>query len=182
MRLGKSFFLIVILLSVGCSNPQPRPAINKKAKTNYILDINQSKLLYKLQDKAFRQYIKENPDKHFKSSQNGFWYAILKRNPKAKNYPKEGDVIRFNYEITDLENTIIYSKNTIGNQEYKVDKQEIISGLQQGLKLMKEGEVVLFLIPSFKAFGVLGDRNKIKTNQPLIYTVYLKKIINHKNK
>jgi len=47
---------------------------------------------------------------------------------------------------------------------------------------MKEGEEAVFLIPSFKAFGVLGDRNKIKTNQPLIYTVYLKKIITNKNK
>jgi gliding motility-associated peptidyl-prolyl isomerase len=181
MRLVKSLFFIVILLSVGCNNPQPRPAINKKAKTDYSLNINQNKLLYKLQDKAFRQYIKENPEKHFKSSQNGFWYAILEDNPKAKNYPKTGDTVLFNYEILDIENNIIYSKKEVGAQKYKVDKQEIISGLQQGIKLMKEGEVAIFLIPSFKAFGVLGDRNKIKTNQPLIYTVYLKKIITHKN-
>jgi len=43
MRLGKSFFLIVILLSVGCSNPQPRPAINIKVKTDNISGINQNK-------------------------------------------------------------------------------------------------------------------------------------------
>jgi len=182
MRLVKNLFLIVIFLNVGCSNPQPRPAINIKAKPDNISDINQNKILYKLQDKAFREYIKENPDKHFKSSQKGFWYAILKDNKKAENYPKIGDNILFNYEISDIENNIIYSKKEIGEQKYKVDKQEIISGLQQGIKLMKEGEVAMFLIPSFKAFGVLGDRNKIKTNQPLIYTVYLKKIINHKNK
>lgn len=181
MRLVKSFFLIVILLSVGCSNPQPRAPINKKVKTDFILDVNQSKLLYKLQDKAFRQFIKENPEKHFKSSQNGFWYAVLKDNPKAKNHPKTGDDILFSYEISDIENNIIYSKKEVGEQAYKVDKQKIISGLRQGLKLMKEGEIAMFLMPSFKAFGVLGDRNKIKTNQPLIYTVYLKKLIINKN-
>ncbi|PJC60215.1 MAG: gliding motility-associated peptidyl-prolyl isomerase GldI, partial [Flavobacteriales bacterium CG_4_9_14_0_2_um_filter_35_242] len=54
------------------------------------------------------------------------------------------------------------------------------TGLQNGLKLMKENEEVMFLFPSFLAYGVLGDRKKIKTNQPLIYTVYLKKIINNK--
>ena len=64
-------------------------------------------------------------------------------------------------------------------QKNKVDKQEIISGLQDGLKLVKEGETAVFLMPSFNAFSVLGDRKKIKTNQPLIYTVYLKKINNH---
>jgi len=181
MRLLNFFIAGLVFLCVACDNPIPRAPINKRVKTDYSLQIKQSKLLYKLQDKAFRQYIKENPDKHFKSSQKGFWYAIIKENKKSNYYPKLGDEILFNYEITDLENNIIYSKKTVGLQKYKVDKEEIISGLQQGLKLMKEGETAMFLMPSFKAFGVLGDRNKIKTNQPLIYTVYLKKLIIHKN-
>jgi len=171
-----------IFLCVSCDNPIPRAPINKRIKTDYSSQIKQTKLLYKLQDKAFREYIKENPNRHFKSSQKGFWYAIIKENNKTNYYPKMGDNIVFNYEISDLDNNVIYSKKEVGLQKYKVDKQEIISGLQQGLKFMKEGEVAVFLIPSFKAFGVLGDRNKIKTNQPLIYTVYLKKIIINKNK
>ncbi len=182
MHLAKSFLLGLLFLGIGCHSPTPRAPTNKKKQDNYNTQIHQNKLLVKLQDDAFRQYINENPDKHFINSQNGFWYTILKDNPKSKKYPKAGDEILFSYEVTDIENQIIYSKKEVGLQKYKVDKEEIISGLQQGLKLMREGEEAVFLIPSFKAFGVLGDRNKIKTNQPLIYTVYLKKIITNKNK
>jgi gliding motility-associated peptidyl-prolyl isomerase len=182
MYLGKALFLGVLFLMLSCNKPMPRAPINKKKQDNYSTQINQNRLLIKLQDDAFKQYINENPDKHFKNSQNGFWYAILKDNPKTSKYPKAGDEILFSYEVSDIESQVIYSKKAVGLQKYKVDKEEIISGLQQGLKLMKEGEEAVFLIPSFKAFGVLGDRNKIKTNQPLIYTVYLKKIITNKNK
>ena len=41
---------------------------------------------------------------------------------------------------------------------------------------MKEGEELLFLFPSYKAFGILGDRTKVGMNQPLIYRVKLIKI------
>ncbi len=56
-----------------------------------------------------------------------------------------------------------------------VDKEELIAGLQDGFKLMKEGEVITFLFPSYKAYGYTGH-DKIKPNQPLIYTVQLLKI------
>jgi len=182
MDFVKGLVVSVMLCCTACRNPQPRPPVNKNAQTDYTFQIKQNIRLIKLQDRAFSAYIKEHPNKHFKSSQFGFWYAIVKENKQTSYFPKPGDAIVFYYQITDLEDNVIYSFDEIGAQQYKIDKQEIISGLQQGLKFMKEGEEAVFLFPSFKAFGVLGDRNRIKTNQPLIYTVYLKKIIIHKNK
>ncbi|MCF6214522.1 MAG: gliding motility-associated peptidyl-prolyl isomerase GldI [Flavobacteriaceae bacterium] len=180
MSFNKIIHGFVILMFVGCNNPVPRYPVLKKSSGNLKVTVAHNKQLVKLQDAAFRQIIIENPDKHFINSQNGFWYAFIKQNKAATKYPTLGDKVAYTYQVTDLENNIIYSTKEIGLQSYAVDKEAIISGLQQGLKLMKEGEVVLFLMPSFRAYGVLGDRNKIKTNQPLIYTVYLKKIINHK--
>ena len=40
---------------------------------------------------------------------------------------------------------------------------------------MKEGEKVTFLFPSYKAYGYTGF-DKVKPNQPLIYSVQLLKI------
>ena len=48
--------------------------------------------------------------------------------------------------------------------------------MQHGLKLMKEEEEVVFLFPSFTAFGYTGNQEKIGINQPLIYKVKLNKI------
>ena len=58
-----------------------------------------------------------------------------------------------------------------------VDQEELITGLQEGIKLTKEGEILTFLFPSHMAFGYTGN-GKIESNQPLIYKVHLKEIIN----
>jgi FKBP-type peptidyl-prolyl cis-trans isomerase len=48
--------------------------------------------------------------------------------------------------------------------------------LQDGIKLMRKGEIVTCLFPSHKAFGYGGSEG-INPNEPLIYTVHLKEII-----
>ena len=56
------------------------------------------------------------------------------------------------------------------------DKQELFTGLREGLKLMKPDESVTFIFPSQKAYGYYGDDNKIGTNIPLICEVTLNTI------
>jgi FKBP-type peptidyl-prolyl cis-trans isomerase len=58
-----------------------------------------------------------------------------------------------------------------------MDKEELFTGLREGLKLMKPSEQVTFIFPSQKAFGYYGDDNKIGTNVPLICEVTLNTII-----
>ena len=45
-----------------------------------------------------------------------------------------------------------------------------------GLKLMKEGETITFLFPSYKAYGYYGIENKLGTNIPIQCTVTLNSI------
>jgi FKBP-type peptidyl-prolyl cis-trans isomerase 2 len=80
----------------------------------------------------------------------------------------------FDYEIKDLKGTIIYSELELRPQIYYVDKQNIMMGLRDGIKLMRKNEKVSFLFPSNMAYGYHGDDKKIGTNQPLICTVTLR--------
>jgi len=57
-----------------------------------------------------------------------------------------------------------------------MDRQELFTGLREGLKLMKTGETVTFLFPSQKAYGYYGDENKIGANIPLIAKVTVNSI------
>ena len=91
--------------------------------------------------------------------------------------PKKGDVAFFDYEIKDLKGNIIYSELELRPQTYSVDKQNIMTGLREGIKLMHKNEKVIFLFPSHIAYGYHGDDKKIGTNQPLICTVTLHNFI-----
>jgi len=57
-----------------------------------------------------------------------------------------------------------------------MDKEELFTGLREGLKLMKSGETVTFLFPSQKAYGYYGDENRIGSNTPLICKVTVNSI------
>jgi len=92
--------------------------------------------------------------------------------------PKTGDVVEFTYNIKDFYGNVILTEDENGLQNYLVDqsKQELISGVREGLKLMKEGEKVTFLFPSYKAYGYYGLEKKIGTNLPVQSTVTLHSI------
>jgi gliding motility-associated peptidyl-prolyl isomerase len=79
----------------------------------------------------------------------------------------------FDYELNDIYGNVIYTALELRPQEYLVDKQEIMTGLRHGIKLMRKNEKVTFLFPSHVGYGYLGDKNRIGPNVPLKCTVTL---------
>ena len=103
----------------------------------------------------------------------GFGTIISIKNQTDTITPSKEDVVSLTYDVLDLSDQVLYSKELIGVKEYIVDKEDFIPGLQYGIKLMKEGESIKFIIPSFNAYGVLGDENKIGMNTSIISRVTL---------
>ena len=110
------------------------------------------------------------------ASNSGFWYLYNTKVEKDTIQAGFGDLVNFNYNLKDLNGTTIYTAKEIGTRDYIMDKEELFTGLREGLKLMKPGETVTFLFPSQKAFGYYGDKNRIGTNVPLISQVTLNSI------
>jgi gliding motility-associated peptidyl-prolyl isomerase len=106
-------------------------------------------------------------------SSNGFWYTYINKIEEDLPTPIKGDEVVLEYNITALNDTIIYSKEALGIKNYRVGEEDFISGLQKGIKLMKIGETITFVIPSYSAFGITGDNNKIGINQSIKSTVKL---------
>lgn len=121
--------------------------------------------------------IKSNPKVKYLASTKGYWYTYVVQNTLDTLTPKKGDVAFFNYEIKDLKGKIIYSEQELKPQTYAIDKQNIMTGLREGIKLMHKKEKVIFLFPSQIAYGYHGDDKKIGINQPLICTVTLQNFI-----
>jgi gliding motility-associated peptidyl-prolyl isomerase len=118
--------------------------------------------------------IKSNSGKTYIASKKGYWYYYETRNLLDSLTPKKGDIAFFDYEVKDLKGNIIYSQEELAPQIYKIDKQEIMMGLRDGIKLMRKTEKVHFLFTSHMGYGYHGDNNKIGTNQPLFCTVTLR--------
>ncbi len=135
--------------------------------------VERNKKLVATEEDLIKDLMKKNPNISYFASTKGYWYSYETRNTSDTLTPKKGDVAFFNYELKDLNGAVIYSEVELRPQVYHVDKQEIMTGLREGIKLMRKNERVNFLFPSHIAFGYHGDNKKIGPNQPLICTVTL---------
>jgi gliding motility-associated peptidyl-prolyl isomerase len=173
--------LIIVLCSVAiasCKSPEARKPIKNATGTFIEESAVRNKKLYEQEKAVIQEIIDANPETTYLSSDSGFWYFYNQKDSIASDMPEFGDIITFTYDVKDLNGNTILSETEIGLQNYKVDQsnQDLTSGLRDGLKLMKVGETVTFLFPSYKAYGYYGIDNILGTNVPIQSKVTLKSI------
>ena len=174
--MNKLFTIALILLAFGCKTPEARRPITVKSGSFIDASVARNKKL-NAKEKASIEKLMQLEEKNYIASESGFWYYYNKKaTTDTLKTPVFGDVINYNYNIKSLNGNVIYSTEELKTQTYAMDKEELFTGLREGLKLMKSGETVTFLFPSQKAYGYYGDENKIGRNTPLICEVTINSI------
>jgi gliding motility-associated peptidyl-prolyl isomerase len=166
-------FFLSILISSCKQHQDARKPISQTSGSFMKKSIARNKKLVANEETQIEALIKSNPNVKYIASKKGYWYTYETKNDIDSLTPKKGDVAFFDYEIKDLKGAVIYSELELRPQIYYVDKQNIMMGLRDGIKLMRKNEKVSFLFPSNMGYGYHGDDKKIGTNQPLICTVTL---------
>lgn len=162
---------LLFLAFVSCKMPEARRPISVKTGSFIDASVERNKKL-NAKEQATIKKLMEQEKKDYIASESGFWYYYnTKVDVDSLETPDFGDIINYDYNVKDLNGSLIYSKEDIKDKTYVMDKEELFTGLREGLKLMKSGETVTFLFPSLKAYGYYGDLNKIGTNIPLICEV-----------
>jgi gliding motility-associated peptidyl-prolyl isomerase len=162
------------ILLVYCSKQQARRPISQTSNTFMKESVARNKVLIKGEEGKIDSVIKNNPQNQYIASKKGYWYFYeTKSTTNDTLKPRKGDIAYFDYEIKDLIGNVIYSDIELKPQVYKVDKENIITGLQDGIKLMKKKEKITFLFPSHIAYGFRGDTRRIKSSMPIVCTVTL---------
>ncbi|HLT54053.1 MAG TPA: gliding motility-associated peptidyl-prolyl isomerase GldI [Flavobacteriaceae bacterium] len=176
------FILLTSIFILGCKTPEARKPVSASSGSFIDESVARNKALNEKERVQIEKLMANDSSKNYIASQSGFWYYY---NNKVENdslqTPDFGDLVKFNYDIKNLEGEIIYTETELKTQEYAMDQEELFTGLREGLKLMKEGETVTFLFPSQKAYGYYGDENKIGTNIPIICQVTVNSITENDN-
>jgi gliding motility-associated peptidyl-prolyl isomerase len=167
-------FISAFLTSSCKQHQEARKPISHSSGSFMKQSISRNKKMIAKEEDQIAAIIKSDSTKQYIASKKGYWYYYETRNLNDSLNPKKGDVALFDYEIKDLHGNIIYSQEELEPQIYKVDKQEIMMGLRDGIKLMRKKEKVRFLFTSHMGYGYHGDNNKIGINQPLFCTVTLR--------
>jgi gliding motility-associated peptidyl-prolyl isomerase len=167
-------FFATVLSSSCKQHQEARRPVSQSSGSFMKESIARNKKMIASEEVQIDSIIKSNSGKTYIASKKGYWYYYETRNLLDSLTPKKGDIAFFDYEVKDLKGNVIYSQEELAPQIYKIDKQEIMMGLRDGIKLMRKTEKVHFLFTSHMGYGYHGDNNKIGTNQPLFCTVTLR--------
>lgn len=89
----------------------------------------------------------------------GVRYLFIKKGAGA--LPEPGDFVTVNYRISLLDGTECYSSAKDGAREFKVEGDNVESGLHEAVLLMQVGDQAKFILPSYRANGLQGDNDRI---------------------
>lgn len=168
------FILFLTLMVSSCKQHQEaRRPLSQSSGSFMKKSVERNKKLVAGEEDLIKKLMKSNPDVDYIASTKGYWYSYENENEVDTLTPKKGDVVFFDYEIKDLDGTVIYSQLELRPQIYYVDKEDIMMGLRDGIKQMHKNEKVTFLFPSHMGYGYHGDNKRIGINQPLAVSVSL---------
>ena len=129
-----------------------------------------NKKLVKEEDREIKDFI-ERYNWNMSETGTGLRYLIYKKGNGAS--AKKGKIAKFNYEVKLITGKVCYSSKTDGPQEFLIGKGGVISGLEEGVLLLRVGDKAKFIIPSHLAFGLLGDEDKVPKRATLVYDLEL---------
>ena len=89
------------------------------------------------------------------------------------NHPQPEQVVTLKYTTVLLTGDTVYTSDRDGMKQFKVDKSDEIAGLNEAVKLMRKGGRARLVIPSFLAYGVAGDGERIRGKLSLAMYVEL---------
>ncbi|MBK7964225.1 MAG: FKBP-type peptidyl-prolyl cis-trans isomerase [Bacteroidetes bacterium] len=108
------------------------------------------------------------------TTSTGLRYKILeKTNGREVRLMKD---ITLSYSVSLLNGNLCYSSDSSGFLSFTIGQSNQPSGLQEGLLKMKEGELAIFIVPSYLGYGITGDGICIPGSSSILYHVKLEKV------
>jgi len=100
---------------------------------------------------------------------SGLWIVVEKTG--SGPLIKEGDRVRYAYTSNLLDGTPCYEAGKSSPESLVVGKGGVITGIDQGMRHLRNGSRATLLIPPHLGHGNFGDRDKIPGNSVLLYRI-----------
>jgi len=102
---------------------------------------------------------------------SGLYIEIL--NPGKGELYKEGDPVNLEYRTFLLTGEMIYCSDSLGLKHFIVNRSEGIDALHEAVQMLRPDAKARLVIPSYLAYGVAGDGDRIQALQPIMMEIHL---------
>lgn len=171
VRPGLIMVLLLAFLAISCKmNPgqENAPSYTPEEEKEMLLRIN--KFLVRKDIDLIKNYAGRR-GWEMEVTESGLFYEIYEQT-EGKS-AELGMIISINYSLSLLDGTLCYSSEKDGPKEFQLGKSQEISGLEQGVEMMRVGEKARLIIPPHLAYGLLGDEERIPARSIIVYEIEL---------
>lgn len=169
----KSFRFIVplvFLFQFACDEPVQQVArTNNKENPNEPM-IRENKSWAKTEDALIESYLERNQLDMTRSG-TGLRYKIYREGAGVS--AKKGMIAEIRYHIKLLDGSLVYQTPTGKTETFLIGRDDVETGLHEGITYMKVGDKALFVIPSHLGHGLTGDLSMIPPRATLIFDLEL---------
>jgi len=167
IKILKIFIILFFcFLIFSCHKQSPQLPSNKGVEKDQngesLLAINENLAIK--EDGLLRKFALQQK-KTFKRSDLGFWYRI----DQPGNGTKITDSVscRVSYRLLSLDGKELERDV----KQVIIGKKQVVTGLEEGLKLLKKGDSATFIIPWYLAFGMKGNEPIIPGYTSIVYRI-----------
>jgi len=163
------FILLIGAFSLQCSN---KGNGNQKISRKDIKEplIQENIKITREESRLIDRYV-ERHEWDMKITGTGLRYMIYQNGNGI--LAKEGMVATVDYEIKLMDGTLCYTSKDKDPRKFLIGKDNVESGIDEGITLLHVGDKVKFVIPFYLAHGLSGDNNKIPPRSSLVVDLHL---------
>lgn len=160
------FCCIIFLSSCGGKNTDEKKIIDPK---RYSKDLEKANNLYtQSEDLQIEDFVARN---QWEMSKTGSGLrSMIYRAGKGRQVADK-TIVRYHYKVNLINGTLCDESAKTGPKEIWIGHADVVSGLEEGLLLLREGDKAKFIIPSHMAYGWIGDSKTIPSRAVLVYDV-----------
>ncbi|MBU2651214.1 MAG: FKBP-type peptidyl-prolyl cis-trans isomerase [Bacteroidetes bacterium] len=171
--------MLILFIASSCNNgEQKKKTLRSKDLKEPLIEANKHVV------KTEAQHIEDFLARYqWPAMETGSGLKIYIYDDKPGKNVQPGDAIVLVYSVHLINGTRVDSATVSSPVRFTAGKGEVISGLEEGILYLSEGDKAKIIIPSHLGYGLLGDLKKnIPPKATLIYDLELKNIaIQNKN-
>ena len=99
----------------------------------------------------------------------GIRYQVVKEGTGKRIQP--GQRVSMEYVLNNLMGDVLYSSENDGVVTIEAGCGDVVSGLDEAILNLHDGDVAIVIVPSHLGYGLQGDHDRIPPRATLIYTL-----------
>ena len=166
----KYVLFMTLLLMVACQGGDGTVPVRVKQTTTEDTLIQGNRHAVKLEDRDILLFL-ERIGARTQKTPRGIHVQLLRDLPGTTASTEQWAKVNYRMEL--LNGDTAYSSPSGSPESFLIERDDVESGLHEGIQFLSPGDSAMIVIPSYRAHGLIGDMDKVPMRSTVVYYIGL---------